>query len=278
MAEATKVLDPRAAGARRLEGKIAIITGAGQGHGRATARRFAQEGAKIMIGERYEPGAARTRNEIIDFGGECEFFLGDMADVEAVQRMMKATKERFGRIDILVNNVGGTQGGKKPWEWTVEELQSNVRNNLWTCLYCCWAVMPYMVEQQSGSIINFASHAVRGTRRLPYAASKGAVMAITTSLSLELAPYNVRVNAVVPHASTRAEGDVLINRFGVVQEDTSAREFAIVPGENPDRNIPLQRPGHPEEIASAVAFLASDDASFTTGEIICCGGGAFCRI
>jgi len=273
-----QILDERAAGGKRLAGKIAIVTGAGQGHGRATARRFAQEGATVMIADRFEPGAQRTREELRAFGATSEYILGNMQDENFVLDLMKRTKEQFGRIDVLVNNVGGTQGSKKPWDWTPAELRENINNNLFTCLWACWAVMPIMIEQQSGSIINFASHAVRGTGRLPYAASKGGVMAITTSLALELAPYNVRVNCVVPHASTRSEGDVLVNRFGAVQEDTSAREFTITPGENPNRNIPLQRPGQPEEIAAAVTFFASNDSSFTTGEIIGVGGGAFYRI
>jgi dihydroxycyclohexadiene carboxylate dehydrogenase len=277
MQQVSQVLDPRAAGARRLEGKIAIITGGGQGHGRATARRMAQEGASIMIADRFEPGAARTRDELREFGTDAEFFLGDMQQAETAKVLMAAAKERFGRIDILVNNVGGAMGtGRQGWEFTAEELEANVRNSLHTCLWGCWAVFPYMVEQQSGAIVNFGSHAVRGTGRLGYAAAKGGVMAITTSLALEGAPYNVRVNAVVPHVSTRPEGDTLVARIPGQPTNRGGGGMNV---DNPNFTpIPLKRPGTPEEVAAVVTFLASEDASFTTGEIICVGGGAFCSL
>lgn len=278
MAQGAKVLDPRAAGARRLEGKIAIITGAGQGHGRATARRMAQEGASVMIADRYEPGAMRTRDELRDFGAQSEVILGDVSDWQFAKSLMAATKERFGRIDILVNNVGGAQrgGGKVGWEQNPEDLLANIQNNLHTCLWCCWAVLPHMVEQRSGAIVNFGSHAVRGTQRLGYAAAKGGVMAITTSLALEAGPYGVRINCVVPHTSERDAGDVLVTRTG---QEVQTHDARVPDWADPHLTpIPLQRPGRPEEVAAAVTFLASDDASFTTGEIFCVGGGAFCRL
>ncbi len=282
MSESIKVLDERAAGARRLAGKIAIVTGGGQGHGRATAKRMAQEGATVMIAERHEPGAIRTRDELRDFSATAEIFLGDMSDHATVTRLMAETKERFGRIDILVNVVGGAMsetGHKLGWEFTPEELEMNVKNNLWTCLYCCWAVMPYMAEQRSGAIVNFGSHSVRGTGRLGYAAAKGGVMAITTSLALEAAPFNVRINAVVPHLSSRPEGDALVARIPGRPVTRSAARTASLTVDNPDyASIPLGHPGSPEEVAAAVTFLASNDASFTTGEILCVGGGAFCRL
>lgn len=278
----TAVLDPRAAGAKRLKGKIAIITGSGQGHGRATAKRLAEEGASIMVVDRYEPGAVRSRDELRAFGVTTEMFIGDIGSPDVAKELMRTTKERMGRIDVLVNNVGGAMHrSRQGWEFTPQELMDNVNNSLWTCLWCCWAVMPYMVEQRSGSIINFGSHAVRGTGRFGYAAAKGGVMAITTSLALEAAPYNVRVNCVVPHLSTRPEGDTLIARVPGAP---------VTPGGGMGRNpqealtnpnmtpIPLGRPGTPEEIAAAVAFFASEDSSFTTAEVLCVGGGAFCQL
>ena len=279
MTNAQAILDPRAAGARRLEGKIAIITGGGQGHGRATARRFAQEGAKLMIVDRHAPGAERTRDELTDFGAEADIFVGEMGTAEAAKQLMEATVARFGRIDVLINNVGGAMHrSRQAWEFSPEEIVDNVQNSLWTCLWGCWAVMPIMAEQRSGSIVNFGSHAVRGTGRFGYAAAKGGVMAITTSLALEAAPYNVRVNCVVPHLSTRPEGDTLVNRLPgtpVAARGAGGAEMLNNPTMTP---IPLNRPGTPEEIAAACAFFASDDSSFTTGEILCVGGGAFCGL
>ncbi len=281
MTQAQSVLDPRAAGGRRLEGKIAVVTGAGQGHGRATARRFVEEGATVMIADRHQPGADRVRDELVAYGGTAETFIGDISSHETAKALIDAAKDRFGRTDILVNNVGGAfrlpGSGEMGWEKTPEDLMGNVQNNLFTCLWCCWAVAPVMIEQGAGSIINFGSHAVRGMGRLGYAAAKGGVWAITTSLALELAPYNVRINLVVPHSSTRPEGDTLVTRIPGETPPPGGRGPAPVGGASLTP-IPLNRPGTPEEVAAAVTFLASDDASFTTGESICVGGGAFCRL
>lgn len=275
------VLDPRAAGGKRLQGKMAIVTGAGQGHGRATAKRFAEEGASVMIADRHAPGAERVRDQLRDFGADAEIWIGDVGSPDGAKALAAATKDRFGRIDVLVNVVGGAftlpGSGRVGWEKTPEDLTANIQNNLFTCLWCCWAVAPYMVEQRSGSIINFGSHAIRGTDRLGYAAAKGGIGAITTSLALELAPHNVRINMVVPHRSNREEGDTLVTRIpGEVPKASGRRNQAVdAPQLAP---IPMGRPGEPEEVAAAVTFLASDDASFTTAESICVGGGAFCRL
>ena len=201
MTQGQTVLDPRAAGGKRLQGKIAVVTGSGQGHGRATARRFVEEGASVMIVDRHQPGAERVRDELRAYGGQAETFIGDISSHEVATSLMETARERFGRIDILVNNVGGAfrlpGSGEMGWEKTPEDLVGNIQNNLFTCLWCCWAVAPIMIEQQSGSIVNFGSHAVRGMGRLGYAAAKGGIWAITTSLALELAPYNVRINLVL---------------------------------------------------------------------------------
>ena len=281
MTQGASVLDPRAAGGKRLQGKFAIVTGSGQGHGRATARRFVEEGAAVMIVDRHQPGAERVRDELRAYGGRAEMIIADIGNPEAAKELMAAAKEQFGRIDILVNNVGGAfrlpDSGEMGWEKTPEDLIGNIQNNLFTCLWCCWAVAPIMIEQQAGSIVNFGSHAVRGMGRLGYAAAKGGVWAITTSLALELAPHNVRINLVVPHASTRSEGDVLVTRIPGEVPASSGRTNVSVTGPTLTP-IPLNRPGTPEEIAAAVTFLASDDSSFTTAETICVGGGAFCRL
>jgi NAD(P)-dependent dehydrogenase (short-subunit alcohol dehydrogenase family) len=163
---------------------------------------MAEEGARVMIADRQAAGAARTCGELREYGADADTFVADISTAEAAQTLMAAAKERFGRIDILVNNAGGSMYGPKlGWEYTPDEIVQNVQNNFWTTLWCCWAVLPYMVEQRSGAIVNLGSNAPRGTMRLPYAASKGGVFAITTSLALETATLGIRINCVAPHWS-----------------------------------------------------------------------------
>ena len=272
------VLDPRAAGAKRLQGRIAIITGGGQGIGRATARRMAEEGATIMIAERNVAGAERTRDELREYGATAEMHLADISEPEAAKALMAATKERFGRIDILVNNAGGAMYSPQlGWEYTPEQILANVQNNFFTTMWCCWAVLPYMVEQKSGAIVNVGSNAPQGTGRLPYAASKGGVFAITTSLALETAELGIRINCVAPHWSVSEDpSDQLVTRIPgeAARPPTGERELRQSLAERHLQNIPMRRPGLKEEQAAAITFLASDDASFITGQILSVGGGA----
>ena len=272
------VLDPRAAGAKRLQGRIAIITGAGQGIGRATARRMAEEGATITIAERNAAGAERTRDELREYGATAEMHLADISEPEAAKALMAATKERFGRIDILVNNAGGAMYSPQlGWEYTPEQILANVQNNFFTTMWCCWAVLPYMVEQKSGAIVNVGSNAPQGTGRLPYAASKGGVFAITTSLALETAELGIRINCVAPHWSVSEDpSDQLVTRIPgeAARPPAGERELRQSLAERHLQNIPMRRPGLKEEQAAAITFLASDDASFITGQILSVGGGA----
>lgn len=278
--ETRKVLDPRAAGGKRLADKVAVVTGAGQGIGRATARRFAEEGGIVMVADRNPPGAQRTRGELRDYGAEAEMWIGDVSSAEGAKALMADTFDRFGRIDILVNTAGGSMHGPKyGWEYTPEELMANVQNNFWTTMWCCWAALPYMVERQSGAIVNVGSNSPRGTMRLPYAASKGGVFAMTTSLALETAEMGIRINCVAPHWTVSDDPeDGLVTRIPGQSRRALSEAERRTQRESLEarhlQNIPMRRPGKKEEQAAAIAFLASEDASFITGQILSVGGGA----
>lgn len=280
MSEPGNVLDPRAAGAKRLAGKIAIVTGAGQGIGRATARRMAEEGAAVMVADRNRAGAERTCAELRAHGADADVYVADVSSPEVARALMAATRERFGRIDVLVNTAGGSMHGPKlGWEYTPEEMIENVQNNLWTTMWCCWAVLPYLVEQRSGAIVNVGSNAPRGTMRLPYAAAKGGVFAITTSLALETATLGVRINCVAPHWSVSDDPDDRLvtrlpgERAAALDSHEQQTQRAHL-AERHLQNIPMRRPGTKEEQAAAIVFLASEDASFMTGQILSVAGGA----
>ena len=269
MAQKRETLDPRAAGAKRLAGKFAIVTGSGQGIGRATARRMAEEGAAVMVADRNPKGAERTWSELREYGAQAERLVVDVGTLDGAQELMAYTKQTFGRIDILVNNAGGPiWGGKIFWELTPEQIIEEVQNNLWTTLWCCRAVLPYMLEQEAGSIVNIGAQSARGTRRVPYAAAKGGVFAITTSIAKEVATSGIRINCVAPHWTMVSDHMVLRSPQQQQMDPEVLRQRMN------EVNIPMGRRAYPEEQAAAIVFLASDDASFITGQILNVAGGS----
>jgi dihydroxycyclohexadiene carboxylate dehydrogenase len=195
------VLDSRASGARRFVDKIAVVAGAGQGIGRATARRLAQEGATVVVADIVEATAEKVHKELQEFGASSVSFVGDLSKRETALALMAHTKVTYGRIDVLVNIVGGTIWAQPFHHYNPDQIEAEVNKSFWAPIWLNWAVLPYMIEQKSGSIVNMGSHAVVSTDRVPYAASKGGVIALTTSLSKEVAQYGIRVNCVAPHAT-----------------------------------------------------------------------------
>jgi dihydroxycyclohexadiene carboxylate dehydrogenase len=269
-------LDPRAAGARRLKDKVCVVTGAGQGIGRATARRLGQEGGKIVVAERIDESATQAVMELSDCGVEAVKALVDLTSFAGAQEMIRVAKAAYGRIDVLVNNVGGTIWIKPYHLYTEDEVKLELERSLYPTLWCCLAVLPVMMEQRSGSIVNIGSQAVRGLYRLPYAASKGGMEALTKVLAMEYGSYGIRVNTVAP-AGTEIPDRVtprLLIRPGVLVEDgPDPEKYRREMGEDIRNQQALRRRGLPEEQAAAVAFLASEDASYITGQIINCSGG-----
>jgi NAD(P)-dependent dehydrogenase (short-subunit alcohol dehydrogenase family) len=274
----TDELDARAAGARRLTDKICIVTGAGQGIGRATARRLGQEGGKIIVADRVDAAATQTTNELREYGVEAIKVVVDLGTFAGAEDLMTQTVTAFGRIDVLVNNVGGTIWMKPFHLYTEDEVKLELERSLLPTLWCCRAVLPIMMEQNSGSIINLGSQSVRGLYRAPYASSKGGILALGKVLAMEYGRYGIRVNTVSPGGTDipdRVTPRLLI-RPGVLAEDLPQQEsedFRREMVEDSRNQQSLRRRGVPEEQAAAVAFLASDDASFITGDVINCSGG-----
>ncbi len=270
-------LDPRAAGAQRLKGKICIVTGAGQGIGRATARRFGAEGAKIVVAERIEDSAAETVRQLAAAGVEAIKIVADLGNHADARRLMRETVAHWGRIDVLANVVGGTIWWQPFDHYSEEQIELELERSLYPTLWCCSAVLPIMVEQKSGAIVNVSSIiARRGLYRTPYAVAKGGVESLTRALSQEYGRYGIRVNAVAPGSTVVPDRVTsrLTLRPGVEGEAVPGMEDYIREGSGGGdiRRLALQRKGEVEEQAAAIAFLASDDASYVTGQIVDCSG------
>jgi NAD(P)-dependent dehydrogenase (short-subunit alcohol dehydrogenase family) len=182
----------------------------------------------------------------------------------------------YSRIDVLVNNVGGTIWMKPYHLYAEDEVRLEIERSLYPTLWCCLAVLPLMMKQNSGSIVNLGSQAIRGLYRAPYAASKGGILALTTVLAREYGRYGIRVNTVSPggtDVADRMTPRLSIRPGVIVGEGEGAESFRREMIEDSQNQQALGRRGLPEEQAAAVAFLASDDASFVTGEVINCSGG-----
>ncbi|WP_300019708.1 SDR family oxidoreductase [Pseudonocardia sp.] len=254
----------------RFREKVCVITGAAQGIGLATARRLAAEGAALALVDLHRPGVESAARELRADGADVEAMVVDVSDAAATAAAVESVVARFGRVDVLVNNVGGTRQ-IKPFElYTAEEMRAEVDRSLWTALVCCHAVLPRMLEQGSGSIVNVGSNSPRGIYRVPYAAAKGGVFALTTSLSAEVARRGVRVNCVAPGA-TRVD-DRAVPRMTEEQERENGRWIEEL-FSSQETIVPMGRWGSVDEQAAAIAFMASDDASFVTGQVLSVAGG-----
>jgi len=243
----------------KLKDKVALVTGASRGLGKAIALQLAAEGAQVTVN--YMKSADQAEGvvkEIISRGGSAAAMQADITSLAEVEKMVDSLYEQFGRIDILVNNAGVTKD-ELLISMTPEDWDSVIKTNLGGLFNCTKAVAKYMMVQKSGRIINISSVAgERGGRgQSNYAASKGGINAFTRSVAMELAPKKITVNAVAPGVVETEMSSTVIRRAKDIILDAVA----------------LKRLGQPEEIAKVVAFLASDDSSYITGEVIRVDGG-----
>ncbi len=243
----------------RLEGKVAIVTGARKGIGESVALALGQEGADLVLVSRSIQADSDLVRAAEKLGRRVFVKQVDVGDREQVFTLVDEVMEKFGRVDVLFNNAGITRPGML-WKLTEDQWEDIIRINLTGTFYCLQAVAQPMIEQRSGSIINVTSSAgLLGTvGQVNYTAAKGGVYALGKSAAKELARYGVRVNTIAPMAET--------DMTQTIAHDPRFKEKYL-------ERIPLGRFGKPEEIGPAVVFLASEDSSYITGQIICIDGG-----
>ena len=250
----------------RLRDKTAIVTGAGAGIGRATALRFAQEGARVMVAEWDEAAGQATAEQIREAGGEARFQRTDTSDAVAVAHTVEATVAAFGPVNVLVNNAAAFVFGRVE-EASAEDWAKVLGVNVLGYTHTVRSVLPHMRAAGGGAIVNVASVSgfVAQPAFVPYNTSKGAVMQITRCLAMDLAPDRIRVNGVCPGPIyTRASGRHM--DFLGIDHEEGRRLFG--------QDTLLKRMGEPREVANGILFLASDEASFITGAHLVIDGGA----
>jgi 2-hydroxycyclohexanecarboxyl-CoA dehydrogenase len=242
----------------KLDDKVAIVTGAGRGIGRGIVEKLAAEGARVVVSDIDEGSARETAAAI---GGKSVGLRTDVTSKESVEAMVREVMDRFGRVDVLVNNAG--------WDKVQPFLESNesdwekvIAINLYGTLHCCKAVLPVMVAQGYGKVVNIGSDAGRvgSSGEAVYSAAKGGIIAFTKTLAREMARYKINVNCVCP-------GPADTPLFAEIGEENPKLKEALL------KAIPFRRLARPEDLANAVAFLASDEAEYITGQTLSVSGG-----
>lgn len=253
----------------RFDGKVAVVTGAAQGIGRDVALRLSREGGQVVLVDR-SPLVHDVRDEA---GGDALAVEADLERFAECERALVAAKDRFGRIDVLVNNVGGTIWGKPFGEYEEAQIEAEIRRSLFPTLWGCRAVLPHMVAGGGGAIVNVSSVATRGLNRLPYAAAKGGVNAVTVCLAWEYAGHGIRVNAVAPGGTDAPPRRIPRNLSAPVEQTEQEQLWWRQVVEQTKASSFMGRYGTTAEQASAILFLASDEASYVTGVTLPVGGG-----
>jgi NAD(P)-dependent dehydrogenase (short-subunit alcohol dehydrogenase family) len=248
----------------RLASKVAIITGAGAGIGRSTALLFAKEGAKVVVADCDSEGGAETVSFIREDGGEATFIQVDVSKATDVEKMVKTTVERYGKLDILINNAG-IYAQANVVEAAEEEWDRILDVNLKGAFLCSKYCISEMIKGEGGSIVNIGSEAgiVGIKNQVAYNVSKSGVIALTKSTAIDLAAHNIRVNCVCPGTTETPLVKAAVERA----PDPATARRAL------EEVRPADRLGRPEEIAAGILYLASDESPYATGSILSIDGG-----
>jgi dihydroxycyclohexadiene carboxylate dehydrogenase len=250
----------------RFAGKVAVVTGAAQGIGRTVALRIAREGGRLALVDRSE----LVHDVQHETDASAIAIIADLETFDGASAAMAATLERFGRIDILINNVGGTIWAKPYAEYQPGQIEAEIRRSLFPTLWCCRAVLPAMMQAGGGAIVNVSSVATRGINRVPYAAAKGGVNAITACLAMEYAEHGIRVCGVAPGGTEAPPRRIPRNAAQPGEQESQWYQQVV------DQTVTsslMKRYGTTAEQAAAILFLASDEASYITGVTLPVAGG-----
>lgn len=255
--------------AQRFKDKVVIVTGAAQGIGQGVALHVAREGAQVVLAD-ISDYVSETLAEIEAQGGDVIMVKADLETFAGAAAVVEKAINVFGRVDVLINNVGGAIWMKPFQEFSEHEIIKEVNRSLFPTLWCCRAVLPEMIKNQKGSIVNVSSIATRGINRVPYSASKGGVNALTAALAFEHAQDGIRVNAVATGGTEAPPRKVPRNATPLT--DNEKQWMQDVVDQTIDRSF-MGRYGSIQEQVNAIVFLASDESSYMTGTVVPVGGG-----
>jgi len=252
--------------AGRFCGKVMVVTGAAQGIGRGVALRAAAEGAAVLLADRAE----LVHDVAREAGSGAQGFICDLETYDGAAATVLAAEKAFGRVDILINNVGGAIRMRPFAAFEPAQIEAEVRRTLMPTLWSCHAVLPVMLRQRAGTIVNVSSNATRGIRRVPYSAAKGGINALTQSLAMEYGDQGIRVVATAPGGTAAPARAIPRNPDGDTGQEQVWMAEAV---EQVTSSTFLHRYATIDEQIAPILFLASDEASYITGSVLPVAGG-----